>query len=168
MVLSILHLRSHFGMRFAPYPSKALGMERSPKPRTKNRLRSTWGLHEGHDIPPDTPNLHLLAFSKEKSLKIWPLASLCDLFGMVKWPFQMVKWHPTEKVTLNHLAHTFKKIKFDVPKQKWLPLILDKRDSNRCVPGKSCKKILPKKMVVKDGDMNFHGIPKNPFKKITN
>ena len=27
--------------------------------------------------------------------KCWYLAILCDLFGMVKWPFSMVKWPPT-------------------------------------------------------------------------
>ena len=38
------------------------------------------------------------------------LAILCDLFGMVKWPFSMVKWplnRCDEKVTLNHLEHVF-------------------------------------------------------------
>ena len=42
-------------------------------------------------------------------LNVVDLAILCDLFGMVKWPFSMVKWPPTrgwKGHELNHLGKT--------------------------------------------------------------
>jgi len=89
MVLSILHLRSHFGMRFAPYPSKALGMERSPKPRPKKGYVQHGVFMRVMTFHRTPPTFIYLLFRRKNSSKFDPWQVFVTFLGWLSDPF---KW----------------------------------------------------------------------------
>ena len=64
--------------------------------------------HGKSNWPTCRDNIEIAVFFKETMMvKIYHLAIFCDLFGMVKWPFQRLcdLQVGDAKVTLNHLAY---------------------------------------------------------------
>ena len=68
-----------------------------------------------------------------EALKAMCLASLCDIFGMVKWPFSMVKWPPTRGLK-GHVESPGDVFSQDVStmSQTWVDFIMNTVQSFDC------------------------------------